>query len=57
LQSGKFADEVRRDMAAGKSYGITGTPTIFVNGVKVRALSAKAFRRAIEKALAKAQVK
>lgn len=57
LQSGKFAEEVRRDMAAGKSYGITGTPTIFVNGVKVRALSAKAFRRAIEKALAKVQVK
>jgi protein-disulfide isomerase len=54
LQSGKFADEVRRDMAAGKSYGITGTPTIFVNGVKVRGLSAKAFRGAIEKALAKA---
>jgi len=53
LQSGKFADEVRRDMAAGKSYGITGTPTIFVNGVKVRALSAKAFRSAIEKALQK----
>jgi protein-disulfide isomerase len=53
LQSGKFADEVRRDVAAGKSYGITGTPTIFVNGVKVRGLSASAFRRAIEKALAK----
>jgi protein-disulfide isomerase len=53
LQSGKFAGEVRRDVAAGKSYGITGTPTIFVNGVKVRALSAKAFRGAIEKALAK----
>jgi protein-disulfide isomerase len=53
LQSGKFAAEVRRDMADGKSYGITGTPTIFVNGVRVRALSAKAFREAIEKALAK----
>lgn len=57
LQSGKFADEVRRDMAAGKSYGITGTPTVFVNGVKVRGLSAKAFRDAIEKALRKAPVK
>ena len=53
LQNGKFADEVRRDMADGKNYGVTGTPTIFVNGVKVRALSAKAFRGAIERALAK----
>ncbi|HEX8368702.1 MAG TPA: thioredoxin domain-containing protein [Pyrinomonadaceae bacterium] len=53
LQSGKFATEVRRDMADGKSYGINGTPTIFVNGVKVRGLSAKSFRAAIEKALAK----
>ncbi|HEX8735560.1 MAG TPA: thioredoxin domain-containing protein [Pyrinomonadaceae bacterium] len=53
LQSGKFAAEVRRDMADGKSYGVTETPTIFVNGVRLRALSAKAFREAIEKALAK----
>jgi protein-disulfide isomerase len=56
LQSGKFAGEVRRDMAEGKSYGVTSTPTIFVNGVKVRALSAKSFRDAIEKALAKTKV-
>lgn len=53
LQSGKFAVEVRRDMAEGKSYGVTGTPTIFVNGVRVRGLSARAFRAAIDKALAK----
>ena len=26
-----------------RNYGITGTPTIFVNGVKVRAMSAKVF--------------
>lgn len=56
LQSGKFAGEVRRDMADGKRYGITGTPTIFINGVKVRVLSAKSFRDAIEKALAKTKV-
>jgi protein-disulfide isomerase len=53
LQSGKFAGEVRRDMADGKSYGVSSTPTIFVNGIRVRGLSAKAFRDAIEKALAK----
>ncbi|MDQ6785550.1 MAG: DsbA family protein [Acidobacteriota bacterium] len=51
LDGEKFADEVHKDMADGKQYGITGTPTIFVNGVKVRRLSAEAFREAIEKAL------
>jgi protein-disulfide isomerase len=52
LQSGKYADEVRRDMADGAAYGITGTPAIFVNGVRVRELSTRAFRRAIDRALA-----
>jgi Protein-disulfide isomerase len=52
LQSGKYADEVRRDIADGVSYGITGTPAIFVNGVKLRHISAKDFRAAIERALA-----
>lgn len=51
LDSGRFADEVKRDMQDGNAYGINGTPTIFVNGVKVRQLSAKAFRNAIERAL------
>jgi protein-disulfide isomerase len=51
LNSQKFADEVRKDIADGKKYGISGTPTIFVNGVKVRNLSAEAFRDAIDKAL------
>ena len=51
LENKKFADEVRADMADGKSYGINATPTIFVNGVKVRELSAENFRNAIEKVL------
>lgn len=53
LESEKIAAEVRKDMEDGKSYGITGTPTIFVNGVKIRELSAESFRNAIEKALRK----
>lgn len=51
LENKKFADEVRADMADGKSYGINATPTVFVNGVKVRELSAQDFRNAIEKVL------
>ncbi|MEP6901830.1 MAG: thioredoxin domain-containing protein [Actinomycetota bacterium] len=53
LQSEKFAEAVRKDIADGKSYGITGTPTIFVNGIKVRVTTADGFREAIDKALKK----
>ena len=53
LESEKFAADVRKDMVDGKIYGIAGTPTIFVNGIRVRELSAKSFRNAIEKALKK----
>lgn len=48
-----FAEEVRKDMAEGKNYGISGTPTIFVNGVKIRRLSAENFRKAMANALKK----
>lgn len=51
LGSEKFAAVVRRDLADGASYGITGTPTIFVNGVKARQNTAQAIRRQIEQAL------
>jgi protein-disulfide isomerase len=51
FNSEKAKAEVRKDMADGQSYGITGTPTIFVNGVKVRRLSAEDFREAIDNAL------
>lgn len=47
------AAEIRKDLADGEAYGVSGTPTIFVNGVKVHRLSADAFRRAISRALAK----
>ncbi len=53
FKSEKIAAEVKRDMDEGKALGITGTPTIFVNGVKVRDMSADGFREAIEFALKK----
>lgn len=53
LQSEKSAENVRKDLADGRSYGITATPTVFVNGVKVRVLTADGFREAIDKALKK----
>jgi len=53
LQSAKTAEAVRKDMADGTSYGIAGTPTIFINGVKLRIATADGFREAIDKALKK----
>jgi protein-disulfide isomerase len=47
------AAEIKQDLADGEKAGVGGTPTIFVNGVKVHSLSASAFRRAIERALTK----
>ena len=49
----KTAAEVRKDQADGRSYGIGGTPAIFVNGVKIHRLSLHGFRSAIDRALKK----
>ena len=35
LDSGKMAQEVEEDFQDGVSYGIKGTPTFFINGIKV----------------------
>ncbi|MET0753270.1 MAG: thioredoxin domain-containing protein [Pyrinomonadaceae bacterium] len=51
LGNEKRAAEIRKDMTDGKNYGVTSTPTIFVNGVKVRTNTADSFRNAIERAL------
>ena len=52
LSSGKYADEVKKDERDGASYGVRGTPTFFVNGVKlVGNQPYDVFRRAIEAAL------
>jgi protein-disulfide isomerase len=49
----KTAAEVRKDQADGRSYGVSGTPTIYVNGVKVHRLSLLGIRSAIDRALKK----
>ena len=35
LDSGKYAQEVQKDYQDGISYGVRGTPTFFINGVKI----------------------
>jgi len=52
LDSGAFEREVDHDVIDGVEYGIPGTPTVFVNGVRVNRLSAETLRAAIDRALA-----
>ena len=53
LNAERSAAEIRKDAADGDALGVSGTPTIFVNGVKVHRLSPESFRRSIDRALAK----
>ncbi len=45
--------KIRQDMLDGKSAGVTGVPTIFVNGKRLKQRSLQGFRAIIEKELAK----
>lgn len=53
LDSGKYAAEVKHDIDDGQMYGVENTPTIFVNGITLRELSAEALRAAIDRGLAR----
>jgi protein-disulfide isomerase len=34
-ESGKYRDEIAADYNDGRNYGVTGTPTFFINGVRI----------------------
>ena len=52
LDAGRYRDAVRADMQEGRSAGVTGTPTFFINGRRlVGAQPLQAFREAVEDAL------
>lgn len=53
LDRGVFAAEVQKDVTDGEMYGVGSTPTIFVNGVQLRTLSAEVLKEAIDRAAAK----
>ncbi|HVZ72536.1 MAG TPA: thioredoxin domain-containing protein [Polyangia bacterium] len=49
LDSGKFKDRVDRETKEGGSFGVSGTPTFFINGKKlVGAQPVEAFKTAID---------
>jgi protein-disulfide isomerase len=51
LDNGTYAAEVRHDIDDGEMYGVDSTPSIFINGVVLRTLSAEGLRAAIDSAL------
>ncbi len=54
LDSNKFADEVKKDLADGEAAGVDGTPAFFINGRKiVGAQPYEAFEKIIEEELKK----
>lgn len=50
LDRGVYAAEVAQDIEDGEMYGVGSTPTIFINGVQLKVLSADGLREAIDKA-------
>ncbi len=52
LDRGTYAAEVQHDVEDGEMYGVDVTPTIFINGVRLKELSAEGLRAAIDRAAA-----
>ncbi len=50
LDSGKYSDSVKRDVAAGDKVGVDSTPTVFINGKRTLDKSREALKSAIEAA-------
>ena len=54
LDSGKYAEEVKKDAAEGSAAGVSGTPGFFVNNQIISgAVPFEVFKQAIEAELAK----
>lgn len=52
LDRGVYAAEVEKDVSDGEMYGVGSTPTIFINGVQLKVLSADGLKQAIDAAAA-----
>ena len=51
LDNGTFAEKVERDLIDGQKFGISGTPTFFVNGRRTKDITYDTLKAAIEEAL------
>ena len=54
LDSGKMAEQIKKDQAAGEALGVTGTPAFVINGIfRGGALQAEQFKQLIDDELAR----
>ena len=53
MQSSIIKNYIERDMSNGRQVGVRGTPTIFINGKKLRNRSLPGFYQMIETELKK----
>jgi protein-disulfide isomerase len=51
LDNGTFADKVDRDLIDGQKFGVSGTPTFFVNGRRTKDATYESLKAAIDEAL------
>lgn len=51
LDSGKFSDNVLRDVNEGEKLGVNSTPTVFINGKLIKDKSRESLKAAIDAAL------
>jgi protein-disulfide isomerase len=51
LVSGRFADKVQRDLQDGYRMGVSSTPTVFINGKRVKDKSKESLKAVIDAAL------
>jgi protein-disulfide isomerase len=51
LDSGKFADKIQRDLREGEKLGVNSTPTVFINGKRIKDRTPESLKAAIEAAL------
>jgi protein-disulfide isomerase len=52
LDKGVYAGEIKKDVADGEAYGVPGTPTIFINGMRLMVNSPEAMKKLIDRVLA-----
>ncbi len=46
--SNKYDNQIQQDINTGRSVGVSGTPTLFINGKKMRSRSFEDFKKVIE---------
>jgi protein-disulfide isomerase len=51
LDSGKYSDQVQQDLQEGYKLGVNSTPTVFINGRKIKDRTRESLKSAVEAAL------